>query len=311
MNPVPFDLPFTKQFFSSYLVDHYHYKLFTLYNALDKLPKLKHDILDGLDSVDEADYQKSLRLEIRATYFQAIETLFELIFSLDPRDDVVDNRHIWYFLSTAQWRENYNRISLIAQGDTAFLDRIITAGKNLEVPYIQYLFYFGVTEPSTLPAIVASLNPIKKFLVAFAKEFSDRAEYNAFKHALRILPTLQKFEAISKGDGKPIITIDMSRSLTYLTEEDDGSISFNTRPLDTKRDMQMAQVCSRLISNIVRSRKIQFVKGYEGRLHTLSEDSFPSADERTFKWISFKVTIKPIDGEPETDSGTDPNRAGG
>lgn len=310
MNQVPFDLPFTRQFFSGYLVDHFDYKLITLYNALVKFPKLKADILDGLDTVDDAEYEKSIRLEIRATYFQAMETLFELIFSLEPRGDVIDNQRIWYFLSTAEWGEDFKRIRSIAKGQTALFDRAITAGSDLKVPFIQYLFYFGVTDPTMIQAIQASLDPIKKFLVAFAKEFSDRAEYNAFKHALRIFPAMRTFEAINRATQKPLITWDMTRSITYLTESDDGSISLETRPLDTERDMRMAQVCSRLISNIVRSRKVHFVKGYEGYIHTLSADSFPSATERTINWINFKFTIKPMDNRPDAESG-DPNRVGG
>jgi hypothetical protein len=293
MNPIPFETPFTREFFSGYLIDHFLYKQFTLFNALEKLPILKSQVLDGLDEIDEAEYIKTLRLEIRATYFQAIETLFELVFSLEPRGKVIDNRHIWYFLSTSQWRKNYERIESIAAADTAFLDREITASKTLKVPFVQYLFYFSLTNPSMLDAVRASFEPIKKFLVAFAAEFSDRDEYNAFKHALRILPMMQKVEIGPHGSEKPIVTLDMSNSMTYLVEEGE-SISFRTKPLDTVRDMRMGLVCSYLISNIVRSRRAHFAKNLDGHLHTFSEESFQSADERNVSWTNFRFTIKPI-----------------
>jgi hypothetical protein len=310
MNSVPFEIPFARQFFSGYLVDHFLYKQFTLFNAIEKFPKLKSDILDGLDEVVDSDYEKSLRIEIRATYLQAVETLFELIFSLEPRGAVIDNRNIWYSLSTSEWRKNYERIESIAKGETDFLDRVVTAGKELKVPFIQYLFYFGVTNPSMLDAVKASFDPIKKFLRTFADEFSDRQEYNAFKHALRIFPTLTKFEVGPHGSDKPIISWDMARSMTYLTEEDDGSVAFRTKPLDTERDMRMGLVCSYLISNIVRSRKAHFVKDYQGHLHTFTEESFPSANERAIKWLNLKLTIKPVYNESINSDSKNDDRAG-
>jgi hypothetical protein len=324
MKPIPFDIPFTRQFFSGYLIDHFLYKQYTLYNAFEAAEKRlpRHGVnpigkiqrwllktltfitphsLRGLAEIDYDAYLKSLRLEIRATYFQAIETLFELIFSLEPRGNVIDNRHIWYFLSTSQWREHYKRIEQIASSDTAFLDREITAGEKLKVSFIQYLFYFGVTNPSMLEAVKASFGPIKKFLVAFAAEFSDRHEYNAFKHALRILPTFQKVEIGPHGSNKPILTLDMTNSITYMVEENE-SISFRTKPLDTERNMRMGLVCAYLISNIVRSRRAHFTKNLEGHLHTFSDESFSSAIERKVPWANFKFTMKPIYDEPSDSS---------
>ncbi|HUI29717.1 MAG TPA: hypothetical protein VLX91_05835 [Candidatus Acidoferrales bacterium] len=300
MKPLEFDIPATREFFSGYLIDHFLYKQYTLFNALEKLPELKSKILDGLVEINEAEYAKTLRLEIRATYFQAIETLFELIFSLEPRSNVIDNRQVWYFLSTSRWRENYKRIESIAASDTAFLDQEINANENLKVPFIQYLFYFGVTNPSMQDAVRRSLNPIKKFLIEFAKEFSDRDEYNAFKHSLRILPTLQKVEFGTSESEKPVMALDMSNSMTYLVEEGE-SISFRTKPLDTLRDMRMGLVCSYLISNIVRSRRVHFTKKPEGHLHTFSDETFPSANARNVNWTNFRLTIKPIYDTP-TDS---------
>jgi len=313
---MPPEIPFTRQFFDGYLVDHFLYKQTTMYNALEaaikRLPKADSNVLEkvltyawhksssfltarslkGLKEIDYGAYAKSLRLEIRATYFQAIETLFELIFSLEPRRNVIDNRHIWYFLCTSKGKNNYKRIEKIATSDTAFLDRMINASETMRMPFIQYLFYFGMTDPSAQDAIRASLDPIKKFLVAFAKEFSDRAEYNAFKHALRILPTLQKVEFLDQSK-KPVLPLDMSTSMSYLDEEGE-SLSLRTRPLDTLRDMRMSQVCAYLISNIVRARRAHFTKNLEGHLHTFSQESYTSATERSVTWATYDMTLIPI-----------------
>jgi hypothetical protein len=319
MKAIPLDIHFMRQFFSGYLTDHFLYKQYTLYNALKAAqsrianpranplgrvrtifrigkPFSRPRSLKGLDEIDYAAYAKSLRLEIRATYFQAIETLFEFIFSLEPRENVIDNRRIWYFLSTSRWRDNNERIARIAKSDTSFLDREITAGKMLTVPFIQYLFYFDVTNPSMLHAVRASFDPIKKFLVAFAQEFSDRDEYNAFKHALRILPAVQNVQIGSYGPTKPIVTLNMSNSMTYLIQER-NAISFRTKPLDTVRDLRMGQACAYLISNIVLSRRAHFARNLEVNLHTFSEASFSSANDRNVSWKDFKVTMKPGHGD--------------
>lgn len=314
--PVLPEIPFTRQFFDGYLVDHFLYKQTTMYNALQasikRLPRGDSGLLDrilglawrkstsfltvrslkGLKEIDYNAYVKSLRLEIRATYFQAVETLFELIFSLEPRQNVIDNRHIWYFLSTSKGKDNYKSIEKIASPNTAFLDRMINASDTMRIPFSQYLFYFGATDPAAQEAIRASLDPIKKFIVAFAEEFTDRDEYNAFKHALRILPTLQKVEYLDQSK-KAVLALDMSTSMSYL-QETEQSLSLRTKPLDTLRDMRMSQVCVYLISNIFRSRRAHFTKNFEGHLHTFTEESFSSATERNVKWTGYDMTLTPV-----------------
>jgi hypothetical protein len=89
--------------------------------------------------------------------------------------------------------------------------------------------------------------------------------------------------------------------MTYLVEENE-SISFHTKPLDTIRDMRMGIVCSYLISNIIRSRKAHFLKYDKGYLHTFSDESYPSANEHTVNWTNFKFTITPIYGPLDSDA---------
>jgi len=293
LNPIPIDSKFTDQFFTGYLIDHFLYKQFTLFNALEKLPNIKFQILDGIDDIDETEYLTTLRLEIRATYFQAIETLFELIFSLEPRGNIIDNRQIWYYLSTADWHKNYKSINSIASGDTTLLYRKIKINKMLTLTFVQYLFYFGLTDPSMIESALNSCEHIMKFLIAFAQEFSDRDEYNAFKHALRILPTMKKLEIIQKSSEKPITTFDLTNSMTYLIKEDQ-SISFRTKPLDTIRDMRMSLICSQLISNIIRSRRVHFSQNKKSHLYMFSEENFQFANQRNVDWKNFKFKVELI-----------------
>ena len=144
----------------------------TLHNLIENLPELQSVILNGIDDVDIDDYIKSLRVEIRATYYQAVETLFELIFSLEPRNGIIDNENVWYFLSTSNGRANYDIIKKIAGGDTSFLDREVVAGKDITVPFVRYLFFFGIADKSREEQIVTSLEPIRGMLEAMAKSLA-------------------------------------------------------------------------------------------------------------------------------------------
>jgi hypothetical protein len=277
----PDDIPFLKIFFKSYLVDHFLHKQVTLLNILENYSKLKDEVMQGAGEIDDAQYLLSLRTEIRANLFQAIETLFELIFTLEGRNGVIYNPYIWYHLSTSHWRKNLSKIEAIGNGQVDFLDRIVIANPKtkLKVPFVQYVFYFGCVDISLMPAILNSLQPIKSILIALAKEFSDRDEYNAFKHSLRLFPIIRFFEFYKQGITDPLLKIDLSNSLTVLKKGTDDSMVFQIKPLDTVRDYRMCLLCCNLISNIVRSRRAHFYKGESVSLNTFSEETLPWATE--------------------------------
>jgi hypothetical protein len=290
-------IPFARGFFDAYLVDHYLQKQYTLFNIIRGLPTLKTAVLEGLDGVRDEDYLKSLRVEIRSTYFQAIETLFELIFSLEPRDGIIDNENIWYYLSTSKGPANYETIEAIAKGETAFLDWSVAAGGDIQVPFVQYLFYFAITDEKAQPAILASLEPIRHILVALARDFVDRDEYNAFKHALRLMTIAQSFDVVNRSTGEPLVHRDLSNSLTYLKREKDGTITLRTKPLDTARDIRMTTLCSALISNLVRSRSLFFKRGPGEKFIMFTAEALASAGKTDFNWSDFRISFRAIRDE--------------
>jgi hypothetical protein len=249
-------------------------------------------MLEGLEGVSQKDYEKSLCVEIRATYFQAIETLFELMFSLEPRSGIIDNENVWYYLSISKGPANYKTIAEIANGETKFLDRIVNASKSIKVPFVQYLFYFAVTDESALTAIRASFEPIRRILIALAQDFVDREEYNAFKHGLRLVGMQQQsFQLIDRATGKVVLKKDLSNSLTYLKLEPDGSITLRTKVLDTERDIRMTTLCTKLIANLIRGRALHFNKGSMKEFTTFTDEALGSADERSNDWVDFKINF--------------------
>jgi len=285
-------IPFSGSFFQSYLVDHFLYKQESLLCFLRYYDELKGKLEEGISEINDEQYRQTLKVEIRSTYFQAIETLFELIFSLEPRDGVVDNRNIWFFLSTSKWHDNYDRIQDIANGELAFLDRQINANPNLIIPFVQYLFFFGVTNESKLKDVQDSIDPIRKLLRAFASEFTNRDEYNAIKHSIRLIQLMQEYKIVQKGTDKTLFKRDFKDSVSYLKHETDGSLTAYTKPLDTIRDFKMTTVCSNLISNIFRSRRYHFTKDDSIVIHTFTEESFTDATKRNVDWTQLKLNIK-------------------
>jgi hypothetical protein len=308
MNTPDFALPFSGGFFNSYLVDHFAYKQEALLFLHDHFQDLKTQLQEGMPDINEEQFLRTLRVEIRSNYFQAIETLFELIFALEPRGSVIDNRNLMYLLSTSDWRGNYDRILRIAGGDLAFLDRIVTAGPRVSVSFNQYLFFFGIVDNMMTQAIDASLLTIRKFLIAFASEFANRDEYNAIKHSMRLVHLMEEFGFGPKGSTVRIKR-DLKDSMSYMKQEKDSSLTMYTKPLDTVRDFKMTIVCSNLISNIFRSRKYHFTKDQSIELHTLTDESYVDATKRNLSWSALKLNFKqvPLSDEArgdETDAAT-------
>ena len=147
------------------------------------------------------------------------------------------------------------------------------------------------------PAILASLEPIRQTLVALARDFEDREEYNAFKHSLRLMTITQSFELVDRATGRPVLHRDLSESLTYLKREKDGTVTLRTKPLDTERDIRMTTLCSALISNLVRSRSLFFKKGPGEKFTMFTDEALKSATRTDFDWMDFRLSLKAIKGD--------------
>jgi hypothetical protein len=271
--------PFAKEFFGAYLVDHFLFKFKILDTLVNGEKSLRDGILAGVGQVDDKKLMSSLRLEIRATLYQAIETLFELLFSLEPRAGRIDNRHLWYLLTDSKRGDSYERIADIAKGKIEFLNRVVVAGNGLECPYWRYVFFFNQSSSEAETDIVASGLAIKDLLIILAKEFSVREEYNAYKHGLRIMPMFNSFVFQDPTTKAAILTADMSTHMTFLSLEEQTVVVRST-PMDTQRDLRLGHVCWALISNIIETRHAYFNKRPRGKLKTFDPGMIGTIAER-------------------------------
>src|SRR5688572_8268271 len=102
-----FDL---KDFYTSYQYDYYIYKMMTYHSILDNIDKFKEEILrESVSGFIKEDFQRMLKSEIRQTLYHSIETVFELIFALLPKNtSQLEDINILANLSNSDWRKNNN-----------------------------------------------------------------------------------------------------------------------------------------------------------------------------------------------------------
>lgn len=256
-----------KVFYTSYASDYHLYKLATLKSILTDIPKFEKEFLQNMvTGTNESRYTRFIKSEIRMTCFHAIETLFELIFALQPKGNELQDEKLMKVLSTVNFSENYKKIDRIAKDEDGlnFLDSTCEYQGNS--PVWSYIFYFGYSlEDASISEVQKTevqetKEAIKIFLRSIADIFSYRAEYNAYKHGLRILNTITDVSLESKYSS---VQWDVSDSMSLFSVEKDKKKPIaeiiDILIFDTPRDMEIIQICSLLIHNIIVLRKEHYL----------------------------------------------------
>jgi len=244
------------EFYKYYPIDHWIYKANMFKNIIENFDTVKEIILKNLIDVIDNDCINMLKAEIHFILFQMIETLFELIFALEKRDD----KNLWLYLSLTQStsRKRYKRIERISKGEVDFIDNPVILPSGREIPLIYYIFYFGIDQ-IPIKEIIENFESIKRLLIILAKIFTERIEYNAYKHSLRFfqLPIAIELGEL-KGDEKiPILKASSDNNLTFLFNER-GVIKKVSKSFDYEIDYEKIMVCHNLISNMINARKRNF-----------------------------------------------------
>lgn len=257
-------------FYANYAYDYYIYKHGTLKAILDNAEKFEQEFLTNIvQGTDQTRYAQFVKSEVRITCFHAIETLFELIFALEPKDGVLRDERILHSMVTSKQSVNYGQIKDISTGkdNLEFLDKICI--QNGQVPVWKHIFYFrqnpNMSEEGNAK-FADSLNGIKHFIKHIADIFSNREEYNAYKHGLRIMHTVN-FVSIGVADDPSPFVDDLSDSMSLLTLELDPKTKkpvaeiIDVISFDTHVDMEIIQACYYMINNIISRRKAFYVFG--------------------------------------------------
>ncbi|HMG66460.1 MAG TPA: hypothetical protein VK588_02205 [Chitinophagaceae bacterium] len=252
-----------RAFYKSYQLHHHRTKTVLLRKLLDDDTGFfkAEEVVDSTWGYTGEDYRRSLRIEMRANLFHAIETLFTLYFCLQPdKNGVVNDAGLFQNLNKRNFY--YNGIKKIAENpeeSLKILDQIVKFG-DLEMKFGQYLFYYGAKPEKLAGHLETSLEAIKHALHLLAIELNDTTEYNSYKHALRSVPAILEFAFVKPDTMEVITAFDTKDSMTYFQELKENGFSYVTKVFDSERDHRMTLLASNLIYNIIMFRRACIVK---------------------------------------------------
>ena len=255
-------------FYTSYLKNYHRVKANYLLHLLKNNEKFNEQLIEDETGFSFADNSRFIILaDLRQNYFHAIETLFELFFAFEPKNDFVpDNRLILKSLVKSEWRKNQKEIIHISKGkkklDFLYKHYIENNGHNVTVGH--YLFYNGTYNKGKFDEeyyskVEISLKAIAKGLKTIAQDFSNNDEYNAYKHGIRIFPVFENVRVFEAKEMKEVFKFDLSNSMSYyLYDDKNKKVSIKTQVLDYERDFRMTEFCSKLIYNIIKLREVVY-----------------------------------------------------
>jgi hypothetical protein len=260
-----------KIFYSTFLVNYFDFKTTYLKSALNHYKEFHLEKI--ILQYSEKDFLLTIKSDVRQTLFQAIETVFEILFALVPdKDGYTADTEILRTLSKGEF--HYKEINKIAEDKATldFLDKEVQLTDGNKVSVGQYIFYFGLHLLDDIKAKISeSLEAIRNGLYVLAIEFSDRDEYNCYKHGMRIIPALTFFKLMRADNNNQIVNWDLSNSMTYYKEDaKENKMEFVTKVFDTERDLNLLRLCSDLLWNVIKIRDVAFNK-----LPKSSSEEFP------------------------------------
>lgn len=268
-----------KEFYRMYDPDYWLYRIMLLKNSHDDFDQLKSSLTKNTEEVIDKDFRRVMRTELHFLYFQMIETLFEIIFAVSRHD----NRDLWVALTFSNYRdtpfysESYKEIAALNDRSKIFIDKIKTEidGKEAEVSLLRWMFYFIYPTKLSDEDWIKNLENIKRLLLTFARDFSDRGEYNAYKHSLRFYNSPFSMAIGITGDHQMHSLGSSEDCITFLEERREkdmsgelsptGQIMRTQKPFDFQRDYEMCILIHTMIKNIIYTRKYSILIELHGK----------------------------------------------
>jgi hypothetical protein len=286
-------------FFSQFQVNYFDYKQSSLEYLLSNFPKVgvENQILD----YKEKDYINAIRCDIRQTFFQAIETVFEVFFALMPDKKGRINQRIIERITLSDLP--YNKINKLIEYEDSldFLDLEMEYSNKIPVKLGEFIFYFGLHDQEKFKNdIKESLESIKYALRILAGEFSDRREYNSYKHGLRIIPALQTLSFLNADTMEQTKNWDLNDSMTFYSyDKKTQETSYITKVFDSDRDIRLTTICSNLLWLMIKLRDASFNKSdkekdREVAILFFSKDKIIEAAKTDVKIQNISISQSPI-----------------
>ena len=248
-------------FFKNYQTNYFRYQQIINKDALDNIDHWVDKFQDDSKSNDKYQVTQIIKSHIRFNYLHCIDTLFELVFGLFPRDGKINDFDLPIILAKSNDRFNNPRLKKLANGNEAFIndfEQEISYGDK-KTTLLRYIFFYQINEVNSLnndllENIDQSLKHILKLLEIFAKDLNDRSEYNSLKHALRVFPFSGSLKIFNPDTNKPIAGVDMENAHQFITENK-GDIKITSKNFDSERDFKYTMIASNMIWNIIKIRE--------------------------------------------------------
>ena len=258
-------------FYRSYKPDHWMYRVQLLKTVHDESEQVGPMVSKDLRGFSIDEFKRMLRTELHFLYFQMTEALFELLFAL-ARYQLSD---LWIVLSfsgntrSTYYSNTYRKIRALALGQLADPDlrhvrKVRTKNGEEEWSLLRRVIYYGYDFGLTPDQWKANLENIESLLKVFAKDFTDRGEYNAYKHSLRLYSHRASL-SLGKEGGPMVGSLRSEDAVTFIEEysdeQDQGSkrnairAAVATKAFDFGRDYRCCVAIYRLICNMINTRK--------------------------------------------------------
>lgn len=256
-----------KRFYTNYFLDYWEIKYKLLKNRTENYNDFKEALTNIKNIETIKNYKKKfltfLKFEVHSLKFQVIETLFSFIFALEKGDD----SDLWFNLTFSQNSSErsfavYDKISGFKRlwNLEEYLRTKIKLEKEL-IPYWKYVFFFD----RDLSECGAETKIIEKNIITLlhqmAQTFSDREDYNAYKHALRCFSSSLSL-SIKSENVKEFIPMSFAKDgMTFLTKsknKDDIVINSTFKAFSLKEDFYYIYEAIKLLKNIITVRKPHF-----------------------------------------------------
>ncbi len=291
-------------FYQSYISKYHKYKATYLNKMIAGLEEnyLKEFFGEDTSDEDRDSIRRTLKSELRQNYFHAIESFFELLFALNPDGkESFDDKNILFNITNSNWQKNYAFINRIAENPEIlnFLDKKINfQGHHVTVGH--YLFYMGIfNNKEFIKDILESIGAIKYGITILAKDFSDRTEYNSYKHGLRIVPMFSKVTFVDPKTVKPLMNVNLEDSMSFYTKgSKKDELSVVTKIQNHERDYKMTLFCSELIYSLINFRRLslKFEKDVKANLPVevpiFGKDVIEKSNSINKGIVQIKTTVK-------------------
>jgi len=296
-----------KEFYRMYDPDYWLYRIMLLKNSHDDFDQLKSSLTKNTEETIGKDFQRVIRTELHFLYFQMVETLFEIIFAVSRHD----NKDLWVALTfsndrnTPFYSETYREIAGLNDFSKIFTEKIKIEidGKRIEIPLLRWIFYFIYPTKLKDDEWKKNLENIKKLLLIFARDFTDRGEYNAYKHSLRFYNAPFSMAIGLTGSNKMHSLGSSEDCITFLEEQkkknesgemmSTGRILRTQKPFDFQRDYDLCILIYAMIKNIIYTRKYTLLNELHGQNFTMANfvdlDTYKAAFSKTVTKASFTV----------------------